>query len=79
MRYGVLALPCSNSRTSPPLAASGSYERRHHEEESLRRVLERLRAATDGRFQRRTSVRSGVQQPQRMQMLLALARSGSRT
>jgi hypothetical protein len=46
---------------------------------SLRRVLERLRAASDGRFQRRTSIRGGVEQPQRMQMLLAPARSGSRS
>ena len=33
---------------------------------SLRRVLERLRAATDGKFRPRTSVRGGLQEPQRI-------------
>ena len=34
---------------------------------SLRRVLERLRSATNGMFRNRTSVRDGLQVPQRMQ------------
>jgi hypothetical protein len=33
---------------------------------SLRRVLERLRAATNGTFGKRTHVRGGLQEPQRM-------------
>ncbi len=33
---------------------------------SLRRVLERLRAATNGTFGKRTHTRGGLQQPQRM-------------
>ena len=36
---------------------------------SLKRVLDRLRTAAGGRFGRATSVRGGVQQPQRMQAL----------
>ena len=42
---------------------------------SLRRVLERLRAATNGTFGRRTHVRDGLHQSQRMQPALAPARS----
>jgi len=42
---------------------------------SLRRVLERLRAATNGTFHRGTAVRGGLQEPQRMQTLPVLART----
>jgi hypothetical protein len=45
---------------------------------SLRRVLERLRAATAGHFRTPTSVRGGLQEPQRMLPLLVPVRSGSR-
>ncbi len=34
---------------------------------SLKRVLDRLRTATSGRLRKPTSVRGGLQQPQRMQ------------
>ncbi len=34
---------------------------------TLRRVLELVRKATNGRFRKPTSVRDGLQQPQRMQ------------
>ena len=43
----------------------------------LRRVLERLRAA--GKFRPRTSVRGGLQQPQRSQLIPAPARSRPRS
>jgi hypothetical protein len=33
---------------------------------SLKRMLDRLRAATNGTFRDRTSVRGGLQEPQRM-------------
>ena len=33
---------------------------------TLKRVLERLRAATNGRFRNRSSVRGGLQEPQQM-------------
>jgi hypothetical protein len=33
---------------------------------SLKRALDRLRAATNGRLRTRTSVRGGLQEPQRM-------------
>ena len=46
---------------------------------SLRRVLERLRAATGGRFRIRTSVRGGLQEPQRLQALPVTARSVPRS
>jgi len=36
---------------------------------SLKRVLERLRTATNGKFRIPTSVRGGLQSPQRMQAL----------
>ena len=36
---------------------------------SLKRVLDRLRAKTNGAFRQRTSLRGGLQQPQRMQRL----------
>jgi hypothetical protein len=42
---------------------------------SLRRVLERLRAATNGAFGKRTHARGGLQQPQRMQPALVPVRS----
>ncbi|HEX5247868.1 MAG TPA: hypothetical protein VFW41_12150 [Gaiellaceae bacterium] len=42
---------------------------------SLRRLLERLRAATNGTFGKRTHVRGGLQETQRMQPALAPARS----
>ncbi len=41
---------------------------------SLRRVLDRLRAATNGTFGKRTSVRGGLQEPQRMNLLPAAVR-----
>jgi hypothetical protein len=46
---------------------------------SLRRVLKRLRAATNARVRRRESVRGGLQQPQRMQGLLVPARTRSQS
>jgi hypothetical protein len=45
---------------------------------ALRRVLERLRGATSGKFRSPTSVRGGLQEPQRMQPVPVPARSGSR-
>ena len=36
---------------------------------SLKRLVERLRTATNGRFRLPTSIRGGLQQPQRMQAL----------
>lgn len=45
---------------------------------SLRRILERLRTATNGRFRSPTTVRGGLQEPQRMQPAYARARSGPR-
>jgi hypothetical protein len=33
---------------------------------ALKRVLERLRASTNGRFRNRSSVRGGLQEPQQM-------------
>jgi hypothetical protein len=44
---------------------------------SLKRLLERLRAATGTRLGKGASIRNGVQEPQRMQPLLARARSTS--
>jgi hypothetical protein len=44
---------------------------------TLRRVLERLRGATSGKFRSPTSVRGGLQEPQRMQPVTEPARSGS--
>jgi hypothetical protein len=44
---------------------------------SLRRLLERLRAATGTRLGKGASIRSGMQEPQRMQPLLAPARTRS--
>jgi hypothetical protein len=41
---------------------------------SLRRVLERLRAAVGGTLRKGTSVRGGLQEPQRMHVLPAPAR-----
>jgi hypothetical protein len=38
---------------------------------SLKRVLDRLRAATNGRFRNRASVRGGLQEPQRMHVVAA--------
>jgi hypothetical protein len=45
---------------------------------ALRRVLERLRGATSGKFRSPTSVRGGLQEPQRMQPVPVPARPGSR-
>jgi hypothetical protein len=42
---------------------------------SLKRVLERLRTATSGKVRRPTSVRGGLQLPQRMQALSASLRT----
>jgi hypothetical protein len=42
---------------------------------SLKRVLDRLRIATGERFRTWTSVRGGLQAPQRMQALSASART----
>jgi hypothetical protein len=44
---------------------------------SLRRMLERLRAATGARLGEGASIRSGLQEPQRMQPLLTPARKRS--
>ena len=44
---------------------------------SLKRLLERLRAATGARLGAGASIRSGLQEPQRMQTLLAPARRRS--
>jgi len=41
---------------------------------SLKRVLDRLRTATSERFRKPTSVRGGLQSPQRMQALSAPVR-----
>lgn len=45
---------------------------------TLRRVLDRLRTAANGKFRSPTSVRGGLQEPQRMQPVTVPARSGSR-
>jgi hypothetical protein len=45
---------------------------------SLRRLLDRLRTATNGRFRAPTSVRGGLQQPQRLQVLPAPAKARPR-
>lgn len=45
---------------------------------TLRRVLDRLRTAANGKFRAPTSVRGGLQEPQRMQPVAVPARSGSR-
>jgi hypothetical protein len=44
---------------------------------TLKRVLERLRTATNARFRKPTSVRDGLQLPQRMQALCATARTST--
>jgi len=41
----------------------------------LKRVLDRLRTAVGGRFHKPTSVRGGLQEPQRMQPLPVRVRS----
>jgi hypothetical protein len=41
---------------------------------SLKRVLDRLRTATNGMFRKPTSVRGGLQEPQRAQALPAPVR-----
>jgi len=46
---------------------------------SLRRALERLRAATNGTFRDRTHVRGGVQETQRMQPAVVPARAPLRS
>jgi hypothetical protein len=45
---------------------------------SLRRLLDRLRTATNGRSRAPTTVRGGLQQPQRMQVLPARAQARPR-
>ena len=45
---------------------------------SLRRVLERLRAATNGALGKQVSTRGGVREPQRMHSVLVPARAASR-
>lgn len=45
---------------------------------TLRRVLERLRAATNGTFGKRERQGGGLQDPQRMQPVLVPARSPAR-
>ena len=42
---------------------------------SLKRMLDRLRAATNGKFRKPTSTREGLQMPQRMQALSVPART----
>jgi hypothetical protein len=42
---------------------------------ALKRVLDRLRAATEGRFRRPTAARDGLEAPQRMQALSVPART----
>jgi hypothetical protein len=46
---------------------------------SLRKLLERLRTATGVTLGKGASIRSGLQEPQRMQPLLAPARTDSRS
>ena len=43
---------------------------------TLKRMLDRLRTATNGRFRKPTSVRDGLQVPQRLQALSVPARTG---
>jgi hypothetical protein len=45
---------------------------------TLKRILDRLRTATNGRSRKPTSARGGLQLPQRMQPLEAPARTRSR-
>ena len=42
---------------------------------TLKRALDRLRTATNGRFRKPTSVRDGLQVPQRLQALSVPART----
>ena len=44
---------------------------------SLKRVLERLRTATNGKFHRHTSTRGGLEQPQLLQALPVCATHAS--
>jgi hypothetical protein len=44
---------------------------------SLKRLLDRLRGATSGMFPKGGSVRGGLQEPQRMQVLSAATRTRS--
>lgn len=44
---------------------------------NLRRVLERLRAATNGVFGKRVSARGGVHEPQRMDAMLVAVGSAT--
>lgn len=68
VRYGVFSAPCPDFRTSPPFAVSGESERGSDiVKKRLKRVLERLRRAANGRDRQPTSVRGGLQSPQRMQ------------
>ena len=43
---------------------------------TLKRALDRLRTTTNGRFRKPTSVRDGLQVPQRLQALSVPARTG---
>ena len=64
------ASTCSDSRTSPPLAASGSHETGSHiMRESLRRALERVRTATNGTFGKRMHARGNLAEPQQLLQL----------
>lgn len=42
---------------------------------SLKRVLDRLRAASNGMFGKRTATREGLQEPQQLQLLPVPARA----
>jgi hypothetical protein len=42
---------------------------------SLKRVLDRLRTATNGMFRKRTATRDGLQEPQQLQALPVPARA----
>src|SRR5579884_1835037 len=64
------ASPCSDSRTSPPLAVPGGVVRGSDiMKKALKRVLDRLRAASNGMFGKRTATRGGLQEPQQLQAL----------
>jgi len=52
----------------------GSYKREHIMRKSLRQVLDRLRSATTGRWHKQTSIRGGLQQPQRFEAIPVRAR-----
>jgi len=78
LRYRVSSVPVFRLPHEPRLLLRGVTKGSEIMRKSLRRVLERLRAATNGALGKRVSTRGGVHEPQRMQPVLVPARSASR-